>query len=234
MSSTQACGDFQARAAQQPRSPLIVAVEPLAIDEEGDALLEGQCVDGGGLLLLLEGFDHAVQLQGSCRVSMVGFVNMVCLRVVWIVSGSTGPRTLPCAGSSSSSGSVVSSGADPGRSPGSTCTLLRVGLPRCTASALAASRRASPYCAAEVQEPQAGSIALLGMGLGAQQMLDHGAGVRADRGAPVDQPRRRPLGVRAVRFRHVLRQASCARRADRSARGWRRARCGRTPRRWPR
>src|SRR6185437_13578597 len=49
----------------------------------------------------------------------------------------------------------------------------------------------------EREESQAGAIALLGMGLGAQQMLDHSAGARADRLTPLDQAPRRPLGVRA-------------------------------------
>ena len=60
--------------------------------------------------------------------------------------------------------------------------------------------------AARAQESQTGSIALLGMGLGAQQVLDDGAGVQADRPSPLDQALRRPLGVREVRLRHVLAQ----------------------------
>src|SRR5690606_41044968 len=35
-------------------------------------------------------------------------------------------------------------------------------------------------------------------------LLDQRAGVRTDRGAPLDQPRRRPLEVRAVRGRPVF------------------------------
>lgn len=53
--------DFQVRPAQEPRATLIVAVEPLAIDEECNALLVGERLDRGGALLFLESFDHAVQ-----------------------------------------------------------------------------------------------------------------------------------------------------------------------------
>jgi len=59
---------------------------------------------------------------------------------------------------------------------------------------------------AQVQKPQAGSISLFGMGLGAQQVLNDGAGVHADRASPLDQALRRPLGVREVGLRHVLAQ----------------------------
>lgn len=85
-------------------------------------------------------------------------------------------------------------------------TLLRVGLPRRTASALAASKRPSPYSRLKFKKPEAGSISLLGMGFGAQQVLNDGAGVYADRASPLDQALRRPLGVREVGLRHVLAQ----------------------------
>ena len=45
------------------------------------------------------------------------------------------------------------------------------------------------------------------MGFGAQQVLDDGAGVRADRLAPLDQALRRPLGMRPVGLGHVLRES---------------------------
>jgi hypothetical protein len=53
--------DFESGTAQQSRSSLIVAVEPLAINDERDALFERQCVHRSILLLLLQGLDHALQ-----------------------------------------------------------------------------------------------------------------------------------------------------------------------------
>src|ERR1035441_7990853 len=60
--------------------------------------------------------------------------------------------------------------------------------------------------ATERQKSEAGSISLLGMRLGAQQMLDDRAGVHADRCAPLDQALWGPLGVRPVGLGHVLGQ----------------------------
>ena len=48
------------------------------------------------------------------------------------------------------------------------------------------------------------SGSLLRMRLGADDLLDQRAGMRTDRGAPLDQPRGRPLEVRAVRGRPVF------------------------------
>src|SRR6185437_8599106 len=48
------------------------------------------------------------------------------------------------------------------------------------------------------EQPQARSVSLLGMGLGAQQMLNDRPSARADRLTPLDQAPRRPLRVRAV------------------------------------
>jgi hypothetical protein len=52
----------------------------------------------------------------------------------------------------------------------------------------------------------AGTIASLRMRFGPQEMFDDGTRVHPDRGSPLDQPLRRPFGVREVRFRHVLAQ----------------------------
>src|SRR6266403_1851434 len=64
---------------------------------------------------------------------------------------------------------------------------------------------AMPVLARQGEQPQTGPVSLLRMSLALEQMLDHRAGMGADRGAPVDEPSRRPLRMLAVRFRHVLR-----------------------------
>jgi hypothetical protein len=57
-------GHFEASAAQQTGAALIVAVKPFAIDDERDALLDGERLDSRIALLLLDGGDHAVELEG--------------------------------------------------------------------------------------------------------------------------------------------------------------------------
>src|SRR5579863_2370957 len=61
-------GDFEARAAQQPSASLVFAAEPLAVDEQRTTFLEGQRLHGGGLLLLLERFQYAVELESLERL----------------------------------------------------------------------------------------------------------------------------------------------------------------------
>src|SRR6185437_16412946 len=56
----------------------------------------------------------------------------------------------------------------------------------------------------ERQQSEAGSIALLGVGLGTQHVLNDRPGVRADRLAPLDESPWRPLRVRAMRLGHVF------------------------------
>jgi hypothetical protein len=58
--------------------------------------------------------------------------------------------------------------------------------------------------AREPQDAEAGAEALLGMRLGPHDRLDEGNGRRADLPRLVHHPRRRPLGVTAMRARHVL------------------------------
>jgi len=55
--------DLQVSTAQQPRFALIVAVQSFSINDERDTLLERECLDCRGLLLLLERLEHAMQLQ---------------------------------------------------------------------------------------------------------------------------------------------------------------------------
>jgi hypothetical protein len=54
--------DLEARATQEPRATLIVAIQPFSVDDERDAFIEGERVDRGSLLLFLERLDHAMQL----------------------------------------------------------------------------------------------------------------------------------------------------------------------------
>ena len=55
----------------------------------------------------------------------------------------------------------------------------------------------------EPHEAEAGAVALLGMGPLLHDRREERGGGGADGRAPRDQPRRRPLQVRAVRRRHV-------------------------------
>src|SRR5690606_41759022 len=50
----------------------------------------------------------------------------------------------------------------------------------------------------KAQDAECGAVALLGMGLCTDHVLDERGGVRPDRPGPVDQPRRRPLEMRPV------------------------------------
>ena len=73
----------------------------------------------------------------------------------------------------------------------------------------AAARRLQTLLAVglrQVQQPQARSVALLGMGPILELPLNHGAGAGADVLTPVQEPTRRPFHVFAMLTWHVLGQ----------------------------
>ncbi|MOA56626.1 hypothetical protein D3C78_1806480 [compost metagenome] len=54
----------QSGLAQAAAQALVFALGQLAVDQQAEALLEAQAVDVGGLQLLAQGLEHAVQVQG--------------------------------------------------------------------------------------------------------------------------------------------------------------------------
>ena len=103
MSSITAPRSFGWQAFQQPSHAAVFPVDHLALEQQRDALLEGELLGGGVGHLLAQGERHAVQLQavqciergldehGSSSPSVVDGV------AVWVVERKySAPRTLPC------------------------------------------------------------------------------------------------------------------------------------------
>ena len=63
MASRQACGEFQLGLLEGAGDALVVAGEPLGVDEQAEALVEAEARQLGVLLLLGPGVGHGVELE---------------------------------------------------------------------------------------------------------------------------------------------------------------------------
>src|SRR6185503_7115858 len=132
---------------------------------------------------------------------MVGFVNIVIISVV-VVESVVIARAAHVAvgGQLQSQGFEGAYRAQVPAALQDRLDALAGGTPEAHGQATGALQAPLAVLTGERQQSEAGSIALLGVGLGTQHVLNDRPGVRADRLAPLDESPWRPLRVRAMRL----------------------------------
>ena len=176
----------------------LFAVGPLGIDEQADAILETEVGELGGAELALEGLGQGGQAQGTQFVD--GGVSEHTRLLSGVVgtaadvgvdgerrrgAGPAGSGTLVEATGQDVLHGAVAGGAEPGGARGGR---LQAG---------------GAVGLAQAHEPEAGAVALLGVGLGREDGRDELGRGRARRRRPGDQAGGRPFGVGAMGVRHV-------------------------------